>query len=102
MVQIASYLETLSAEIQEEHYSGCHFGSWWLLFEHNGNNFRLVFDGRDNFVSLEIDTNKAINSANYNWKLIVDIRAKSNNNQEILNTIKSMQIENKGENERLN
>jgi hypothetical protein len=53
MAEVAAGLKSISALILEHSYSYESFGSWWFTFRRSGNRFRVVFDGREEYLSLE-------------------------------------------------
>ena len=53
MAELASRLKSLTALILEHNYSYESFGSWWFTFRRSGQKFRVIFDGRDKYLSLE-------------------------------------------------
>ena len=53
MAEIANRLRSIPALILEHSYIYESFGSWWFTFKRSGKKFRVVFDGRDNFLSLD-------------------------------------------------
>jgi hypothetical protein len=53
MAEVAVYLKSISALILEHSYSYESFGSWWFSFKRSEKRFRVIFDGRDNYLSLE-------------------------------------------------
>jgi hypothetical protein len=53
MTEIATRLAPLSALILEHNYSYKSFGSWWFKFRRSGREFRIVFDGRDDFLYVQ-------------------------------------------------
>src|SRR5687768_1637684 len=53
MAQVTARLKSLPALILEHSYSYESFGSWWFTFERSGRKFRVIFDGRDEYLSLE-------------------------------------------------
>jgi hypothetical protein len=53
MVELSARLKSIPALILEHSYSYETFGSWWFAFERSGRRFRVIFDGRDEYLSLE-------------------------------------------------
>jgi len=53
MRDISTKLVPLSAEILEHNYNHEAFGSWWFTFKRAGREFRIVFDGRDQWLYLQ-------------------------------------------------
>ena len=53
MAEIAFRLKSISSLILEHSYSYESFGSWWFIFRRTGQKYRVVFDGRDKYLSLE-------------------------------------------------
>jgi hypothetical protein len=53
MTEIAKALVSLSALILEHNYSYNTFGSWWFSFRRSGREFRIVYDGRDDFLYIQ-------------------------------------------------
>jgi len=53
MTEIATRLAPLSAQILEHHYNYESFGSWWFTFRRAGREFRIMFDGRDEWLFLQ-------------------------------------------------
>jgi hypothetical protein len=53
MAQVATEFSALPAQILEHNYNPESFGSWWFTFRRKGRVYRMVFDGRDNFLSLQ-------------------------------------------------
>ena len=53
MSAIAAQLAIKSIQLVEHSYSYHPFGSWWFSFKNTRGTYRISFDGRDNFVSLD-------------------------------------------------
>ena len=53
MGEVAIRLKSIPALILEHSYSYESFGSWWFSFRRSGKKFRVIFDGRDKYLSLE-------------------------------------------------
>jgi hypothetical protein len=53
MAEVAARLKSALALILEHSYSYESFGSWWFTFKRSGKKFRVAFDGRDKYLSLE-------------------------------------------------
>ena len=53
MVELSVRLKSSLVLILEHHYHYESFGSWWFVFKQSGKKFRIVFDGRDKYLSLE-------------------------------------------------
>ena len=53
MSEAAACLKSIPVLILEHSYSYESFGSWWFIFRRSGKKFRVVFDGRDKYLSLE-------------------------------------------------
>lgn len=53
MTDIATRLVPLSAQILAHNYNHEAFGSWWFTFRRAGREFRIVFDGRDEWLYLQ-------------------------------------------------
>ena len=53
MAELAVRLKSAPAHILEHSYSYESFGSWWFTFKRSGKKFRVAFDGRDKYLSLE-------------------------------------------------
>jgi hypothetical protein len=53
MREVATRLALLPAVILEHNYSYKSFGSWWFTFRRSGREFRIVFDGRDDFLYIQ-------------------------------------------------
>lgn len=53
MAEMSSRLKTLSAQILEHEYMYHAFGSWLFIYERGGKKFRIVLDGRDDFLYLQ-------------------------------------------------
>jgi len=53
MAELSIRLKSSLVLILEHHYHYESFGSWWFAFKQSGKKFRVVFDGRDNYLSLE-------------------------------------------------
>ena len=53
MTEISKRLGSLSALILEHNYSYNTFGSWWFTFRRSGREFRIVYDGRDDFLYIQ-------------------------------------------------
>jgi hypothetical protein len=53
MTEIATRLALLPAVILEHNYSYKTFGSWWFTFRRSDREYRIVFDGRDDFLYIQ-------------------------------------------------
>ena len=53
--RVARYLESIEVQLLSSEYSYQTFGSWWLTFQKKGENYRMVYDGRDFELRLEND-----------------------------------------------
>jgi hypothetical protein len=53
MTEIAKRLAPLSVLILEHNYSYNTFGSWWFSFRRGEREFRIVYDGRDDFLYIQ-------------------------------------------------
>jgi hypothetical protein len=53
MSAIAAQLAIRSIQLLEHSYTYQHFDSWWFTFRNSKGTFRISFDGRDRFLSLE-------------------------------------------------
>lgn len=91
MIFLASFFNTLPAQILEHQYSPCSFGSWWCTFRKSGKIYRITYDGRDGFISLEIDISNSHISGKPDWKDIGHKKAEIlYNNENIMSGIKSL------------
>jgi hypothetical protein len=86
MHKLALYFGTLSAIIIEEKYDYNTFGSWWCIFKKSGILYRLIYDGRDYALYLQINMNNKNIGQELNWK---DIRSKQVKSQDSNNKILS-------------
>ena len=53
MAEVSARLKSIPALVLGHNYSYESFGSWWFSFKRSGKKFRVVFDGRDEYLSLE-------------------------------------------------
>jgi hypothetical protein len=53
MAKVAATVGAMPAEILEHHYHPESFGSWLLKFRHKARIMRLVYDGKEAWLSLE-------------------------------------------------
>ena len=65
MRDLAVELKSVDAQVLRHAYSYEGFGSWWMTIEHEGEVFRLVFDGRDDLYSIEQATTR---KEPYQWR----------------------------------
>ncbi|MCX7554408.1 hypothetical protein OS175_10990 [Marinicella sp. S1101] len=82
MVELASKMASIPALILEHSYTYEAFGSWWLTLKRSGKTFRLVFDGRDNRLSIE--------ESAINWQEKASKQLSSNNDVLVLDTCFSL------------
>jgi hypothetical protein len=47
MEKVASYLKSIKGQLLNSKYSYQTFGSWWFTFQKRGQNFRVVYDGKE-------------------------------------------------------
>jgi hypothetical protein len=65
MGRVSSSLGTLPAELLEHHYEPHSFGSWWFTLRYKRKAMRVVFDGREADLRLEIQT-----EGQQDWRVI--------------------------------
>ena len=53
MVELATELKQLSVQLEEHGYYSTAFGSWFVVFRCQGQNFRLFFDGKEGELLIE-------------------------------------------------
>ena len=76
MAEVARYLRSLETQMLEATYAFSSFGSWSFVFQIKGENFRIVWDGRDAELLLEADRGyKAPFS--YEWTELLKLEEKS-------------------------
>jgi len=56
VTKIARQLKALSIQILVHEYHYESFGSWWFTFRRLGEKYRLLFDGKDSVLRLEVKT----------------------------------------------
>src|SRR4051812_7565170 len=47
MEKVARYLESIEVQLLSSEYHYQSFGSWWFTFQKKGENYRVVYDGKD-------------------------------------------------------
>lgn len=65
MAEFASALKALPAQILQHDYSYEAFGSWSMAVRYQGIPLRVVFDGRERYVSVQRSTSR---KAPYTWE----------------------------------
>ncbi len=68
MTAIATALKPLPAEILEHCFNYSSFGSWWLVVRHRGIPIRVVFDGREQMLTIERSSSRDEPSS---WQTVV-------------------------------
>jgi len=53
MAELTRQMTEVPALVLESGYSYSAFGSWWLTFKKNGSAYRIAFDGKEGWLSLE-------------------------------------------------
>lgn len=79
MILVAEKLKTLSVQLLEHEYSYNFCSSWWFIYQQNGAKYRVVFDGRDRFLTLEVETLELTRRGN-NWEEIKSIKIRNGKN----------------------
>ena len=81
MSDMAIALSGFPAQILEHNYNYESFGSWWFSFRFKGQEFRLVFDGKDAQLSLKEKTAS-------DWKEIASDQTKHPNATNMISFIR--------------
>ena len=70
MSEVAKRLKSFGVQLLEATYACRTFGSWWLAFQVKGENYRIVWDGRDE--RLRLDADKGL-KASFGYEWIEDV-----------------------------
>lgn len=81
MGDIALALQSLSVQILQHHYHYESFGSWWFSFTRFGEKCRVVYDGKDNYLRLEQNTEK---ESRHEWREVIEEHVNSQNRGDIV------------------
>jgi hypothetical protein len=54
MTDLALWLPDICAQLKEHTYSYKFFGSWWFTFAKAGRMYRVIYDGKENELRLEL------------------------------------------------
>ena len=65
MVQLATGLKAMPAQVLEHTYSYESFGSWAMIIRYRGQPFRILFDGKEHEYLLERSTSR---EQPYRWQ----------------------------------
>ena len=55
MTRVANHLNSVEIQMLEQEYHYTTFGSWWFVIQIKGENFRILWDGRDEVLMLDAD-----------------------------------------------
>lgn len=90
MADLAIRLSSKSVQLLEHSYNHEAFGSWWFICKSSGQQFRIVFDGKDYLLRIQI-------SAGKHWKDIASHQARESDSVEmatyIIEALKKYRVE---------
>lgn len=86
LIEFIKNLEKLPAELYEMSYSPGSFGNWIIVIRNKGKRFRIIFDGRDGFISIEISSSRK--TPDLEWTEIWRKKILDNWQNEIVNYFK--------------
>ena len=74
MARVAKDLKSFGIQMLEASYAYKSFGSWWFAYQIKGENYRVVWDGRDG--SLRLDADNGFKAPfSYQWTEVVEVDA---------------------------
>ena len=89
MKSVASYLESVDVQMLEQEYRYRTFGSWWFVIQIKGDNFRVVWDGREGVLILNSDKGHKA-PFGYEWIDWITVPIGRDANSDILGEIKKL------------
>ena len=90
MTEITDKLSSISFRIIEHEYDYACFGSWYFVCNNADKEFRIVFDGKDSILCVQVKTEKdVVLKAGEIWKDLVSVRSKEPSVESVIKLFES-------------